>query len=441
MNADQYVTNINDIHKRTNIPQKETGQLSMSDKKILEIALKDLCIALEELRTLHEKIDLENQQLSVHQQKLEKECQYYRDLFNSAPDGYLVTDADGVILEANQTAARLLNVEREFLIAQPLNRFIANQGWQNFRSQLLNLRQKSWRKDFTVQLQSLNKAAFDAILSVTIVRDIEGNVLHLRWMLHDTSLTTQTANLINKIKHQNLQLAEASQIKSNFLSTVSHELRTPLTAILGFCQVLLSNSKNGLINQRIYLLERILNNSKNLLNLINDILDYAKLEAGQLSFELEEFNFVELAQETIEQMRDLLTNKQLNLIVNISLSNPQIVNDKSRLQQVFVNLLSNAIKFTKNGTIYIEIWEQTPEKIAFAVRDTGIGIESQNLPHIFEAFRQVDQTLNRKYNGTGLGLAITQALVQMMNGTITVESEFGKGSTFNVEFPRQILSL
>ncbi|NJL09862.1 MAG: hypothetical protein HC908_05740 [Calothrix sp. SM1_7_51] len=217
-----------------------------------------------------------------------------------------------------------------------------------------------------LQLKSPNKAPFDAMVCLTIFSktefsETESGLVYLRWILHDISQETQRTNLIRKVQHQNFQLLEASQIKSNFLATISHELRTPLTAILGFCEVLLNQSKNGLVNQHIYLLEHIFNNSKNLLNLITDILDFAKFEAGRLSFQLEEFNLVELLQETIEQMHYLATEKQLNLEVNISLSNPLIVNDKTRLQQVFFNLVSNGIKFTKTGSISIEVWEQTPE--------------------------------------------------------------------------------
>ncbi|NJL09861.1 MAG: PAS domain-containing protein [Calothrix sp. SM1_7_51] len=114
MNADQYATRINNTCRRTYILQKQTGQLSMSDKKILEIALQDLCIVLEELRLLHQELDSQNQQLLAARQQVERECDYYRNLFNFAPDGYLITDIDGKIIEANLTAARLLNVEQEF---------------------------------------------------------------------------------------------------------------------------------------------------------------------------------------------------------------------------------------------------------------------------------------------------------------------------------------
>jgi signal transduction histidine kinase len=415
--------------------------LSMGDKQLLAIALEDLRTALDEVRVVQEELSHQNHNLVATQQLLEIELQYYHDLFEFAPEGYIVTDPQGIIKEANQTAASLLNVSQEFIVGKPLITFITDCGQDTFRSKLFHLRHQPWKQDFAVRLQPESNIPFDTTLTVTAVHDGEGKLSHLRWMLHDTALNKRTANLIHKIRHQNIQLVEAAQIKSNFLAVISHELRTPLNAILGFCHVLLRQTQDELTSQRIYLLERIFSNSKNLLFLINDILDFAKLEAGSLEFRLEEFNLAELVREIIEEMRPLAEKKRLNLALNILLPNCQIVNDKARLQQVIANLLDNAIKFTNTGSVLVEIEKVLPDKVAIAVKDTGIGIAAKDLPSIFESFWQVDQTLSRKYNGTGLGLAITQALVQLMGGKIEVESKLGEGSTFLVELPRQVASI
>ncbi|MEP0869981.1 PAS domain S-box protein [Trichocoleus desertorum AS-A10] len=241
-----------------------------------------------------------------------------------------------------------------------------------------------------------------------------------------------------QIQLQNLQLLEAAQLKSQFLATMSHELRTPMNAIIGFSQLLLRQHQERLSAPQQDMVERILNNGKNLLALINDILDLSKIEVGRLELKLEEINLEHLVKATTEELRSLAEQKNLDLSVSTNLLNPGIINDSMRLRQVLVNLLSNAIKFTESGSVKVMAWEVSANCVAIAVQDTGIGIAESDLQHIFEEFRQVDQTTTRKHGGTGLGLAITDWLVQMMNGSITVESVVGQGSIFRVELPRQV---
>ncbi|MBV9388866.1 MAG: PAS domain S-box protein [Chroococcidiopsidaceae cyanobacterium CP_BM_ER_R8_30] len=249
---------------------------------------------------------------------------------------------------------------------------------------------------------------------------------------HDLELNRQ------QIEQQNLQLLEAARLKSQFLATMSHELRTPMNSIIGFAQVLLRQRLAPLGSAQVEMVERILNNGKNLLALINDILDFSKIEARRLSLKTEEFNLTQLISTTIAELQPLADQKSLDLIVDVSLDNSQVVNDSNRLRQVLVNLLSNAIKFTESGSVEVKVRELTPNRLLLIVKDTGIGIAAAELNHIFEEFRQVDQTTTRKYPGTGLGLAITKSLVHIMKGTITVESKLNQGSTFRVELPRRV---
>jgi len=243
-----------------------------------------------------------------------------------------------------------------------------------------------------------------------------------------------------KIEQQNLQLIEAARLKSQFLATMSHELRTPMNAVIGFAQVLLRQRTARLCPSQVDMVERILNNGKNLLALINDILDLSKIEAGRLELKLEEVNLTQLVVATISELRPLAEQKQLLLKVDAELDNPKIINDSTRLRQVLVNLISNAIKFTETGSVEVRVSELSSNRVLLSVKDTGIGIAEAELEHIFEEFRQVDQTTTRKHGGTGLGLAITKSLVNMMQGIITVESKLGQGSTFCVQLPRQVRS-
>lgn len=241
-----------------------------------------------------------------------------------------------------------------------------------------------------------------------------------------------------RIEQQNLQLIEAARLKSQFLATMSHELRTPMNAIIGFAQVLLRQRTASLSTTQVEMVERILNNGKNLLALINDILDLSKIEAGRLELVPEEFDLAQLINTTVAELQPLAEQKQLELKTLINIDHPQVVNDSVRLRQVLVNLLSNAIKFTETGSVEISVCEPTLGQLLLSVKDTGIGIAETDLPNIFEEFRQIDQTTTRKHGGTGLGLAITKSLVQMMQGTISVESKLGQGSTFQIHLPRQV---
>jgi len=243
-----------------------------------------------------------------------------------------------------------------------------------------------------------------------------------------------------QIQVQNLQLLEAARLKSQFLATMSHELRTPMNAITGFSQLLLRQRHSKLTLQQADMVERILNNGKNLLALINDILNLSKIESGRLELHLEEFNLTQQVVATTEELRCLADEKNLLLQVDSDCPNCLVVNDRSRLRQVLVNLISNAIKFTDFGTVQVKVHKVAPDRLVIVVQDTGIGIAAEDLAHIFEEFWQVDQTTTRRFAGTGLGLAITKQLVHLMQGTISVHSEVGQGSKFQVELPRRVLA-
>jgi signal transduction histidine kinase len=241
-----------------------------------------------------------------------------------------------------------------------------------------------------------------------------------------------------QIKVQNLELLKASRLKSQFLATMSHELRTPMNAIIGFSQVLLRESKGDINSQQRNMVDRILLNSKNLLCLVNDILDLSKIEAGRLELKPEPCDLLQLLEATVAQLRALAEEKNLRIRVESDLVHSRAFNDSMRIRQILVNLISNAIKFTNEGEIVVRIGEPVIDRILISVQDPGIGIAASDLEHIFEVFQQVDQTINRQYSGTGLGLAITRSLVEMMGGEIAVESQLGRGSIFTVDIPRYV---
>lgn len=265
------------------------------------------------------------------------------------------------------------------------------------------------------------------------------------------------------IHQQNIRLQEVSRLKSEFLATMSHELRTPLNAIIGFSQILLSKSKKSLGDREQEMIQRVLANGRNLLDLINDVLAFSKLEAGRLDLNPEKMNLSDLVVKTTNELQSLATQRSLNLTLDIQLKSEIVINDKARVRQVLVNLLSNAIKFTDKGTVTVAIkdsaqanllFEKTgeslgehprkqtdeqPDLIAITVCDTGCGITADEQTNIFEPFHQVDRKISRQYGGTGLGLAITHSLVKMMHGDITLKSVVGQGTEFTVIIPRHVI--
>lgn len=241
-----------------------------------------------------------------------------------------------------------------------------------------------------------------------------------------------------QIQHQNLKLKELSKLKSQFLATTSHELRTPMNVIIGFAQMLLLQRHGSLTSSQLKMVQCILKNGKHLLSLLSEVLDFAQIEAGALELKAEEFNIDQVVNSTVNDVRPLALQKGLDLSIKIQLENHLVINDRSRLHKVLKHLLMNAIKFTKSGSIWVNVYEVESQRLIIDVEDTGIGLSQAELDYIFEAFRQVDQTIARQYPGTGLGLAMTKSLVQLMQGKITVESQVGEGSIFRVELPRYI---
>lgn len=228
----------------------------------------------------------------------------------------------------------------------------------------------------------------------------------------------------------------ATQLKSQFLATMSHELRTPLNAIMGFSQLLLIGATGELTEKQAERIDRIYKNADNLLDLINDLLDLAKIESGRTELIEAAFSLSDWLADIKKKLEGLAVEKGLTFITALDANLPKvIVGDEARLRQIAVNLLSNAIKFTDAGSVSIEINRQSADKWAIVVSDTGIGISSHAQEYIFDEFRQVDGTSMRQHSGTGLGLSIVRNLATLMGGLVRVESEVGVGSTFTVSLP------
>ncbi|MEH2111251.1 response regulator [Nostoc sp.] len=234
------------------------------------------------------------------------------------------------------------------------------------------------------------------------------------------------------------QLALSSKYKSEFLANMSHELRTPLNSLLILARLLADNSLKNLTDKQVEYSRTIYSAGNDLLELINDILDLAKIESGTMSLDIEQIALVDLETSLEQTFRQVAHNKELSFTIELDENlPPTIYNDSKRLQQVLKNLLANAFKFTEQGSVKLQIAQVDNSMIAFAVSDTGIGIPAEKQKIIFEAFQQADGTTSRKYGGTGLGLSISRELAQLLGGRIEIVSEAGQGSTFTLFLPRR----
>ncbi|BDM78881.1 hybrid sensor histidine kinase/response regulator [Acaryochloris marina] len=246
-----------------------------------------------------------------------------------------------------------------------------------------------------------------------------------------------------QIEAQNQELIKAYRLKSEFIATISHELRTPMNAIMGFSQLLLRQYPDPLSEQQLDMVQRIFDNSRNLLTMVNEVLDFSKIEANRLELHPEPFQLSVPILATIQELQALAVEKALTLKAEIpeTLQSIQLTNDPECLRRVLVNLISNAIKFTEAGEVTLQLHQPQPDQIKISVVDTGIGMTPEQLSTIFDPFCQADQSLTRHHSGTGLGLAITESLVKAMQGQISVSSQPGVGSTFTVELPLQVQTL
>ncbi len=233
------------------------------------------------------------------------------------------------------------------------------------------------------------------------------------------------------------QAQNASKAKSDFLANMSHELRTPLNAILGYSEMLMEEAEDDELESYAADLAKIQSSGEHLLTLINDILDLSKIEAGKMDLHIEEFEFVKhLAQ--IEATAKPLVEKNGNkFILENNATFEKLKNDQTKLRQILFNMLSNAAKFTKEGSVTLSI--NTIEKdVRFAVTDTGIGMNEEQLGKVFDEFTQAEASTAKDYGGTGLGLPISKKMTEMMGGKMEVESEEGKGTTFSITIPVEV---
>ncbi|MBD1850293.1 response regulator [Leptolyngbya sp. FACHB-711] len=443
------------------------------NNRLIEVneALK---VTLKELQTTEEELRQQHEQLAHEQQR-------YQDLFNFAPDGYVVTNSNGQIQEANQAIVDLLAVEPQFLLNQPLACYLASaEDQQAFFIQLNQPHCFQQVQSLELQLRSQQGRTFPAGITITGIYS-NGQLTGLRWLIRDITERKQAEaereHLLQQEQAARTAAERANRLKDEFLAVLSHELRSPLNPILGWVKLLQSHQLAP--EKTTVALETIERNAKLQAQLIEDLLDISRIMGGKLTLNAAPVDLATVLSAALETVRLAAIAKsiQLDLAILPSENNAathlaanRVFGDATRLQQVFWNLLSNAIKFTPNGgrvTVKLEqvaaqngemgsrdtrrsatypsststpLHSSAPPLIPpftqVTITDTGKGIAPEFLPFVFEYFRQEDASTTRQFGGLGLGMSIARQMVEMHGGTIAAASPGeGQGATFTVCLP------
>jgi PAS domain S-box-containing protein len=376
----------------------------------------------------------------------------FRELLDAAPDAILEIDGDGRIVLLNEVGEKMFGYSRAELLGQVVEILIPSDlRWRHEGHRSAYAAHPSTRpmgSGLDLYAQRKDGARFPVEISLSPVRSEEG--FRVSAIIRDVSERKQAEQKMKalhetfaqelsatnqQLELRNREVERANRLKSEFLASMSHELRTPLHTIIGFSELLTEELKGPLNNDQKRFIGHIHRDSLHLLELINEVLDLSKIEAGRLELHPETFEMAAAMDETLSSIRALAAPKSISVERRVA-SGISLYADRVRFKEILYNLLSNAVKFTPDGgRVWIETAAEAGSMLSVSVVDTGIGIAAEEQESVFDKFYQVGPTTKGVREGTGLGLAITKRLVDQHGGRLSVESEPGKGSRFTFVLP------
>lgn len=357
--------------------------------------------------------------------KAERESAYLSSIIETSDDAIISKDLDGIITSWNKSAERIFGYPAEEIVGKHISILIPQERISEEEGILTTLRNGKRIDHFETMRRHRNGHLIPVSLTVSPIRNTAGNIIGASKISRDIS---------ERIRAEE-NMRQANIRKDEFMANMSHELRTPMNAVIGLASLMMR--MDDLPPKALKFVETLKISADNLMELINDLLDFSKIESNALELEQVEFDLAEQVERAVSVTNVKAQEKRLGLRVHfIPPLSRHYIGDPLRVHQVLMNLLSNAIKFTEKGTVDVEIsGAPAADKrtlVTMRVRDTGIGIPKDKLETIFEKFTQADSSMTRRYGGSGLGLAITKALVEKMGGAISVNSKQGEGSVFTV---------
>ncbi len=367
-------------------------------------------------------------------------------LESSTEYSIIAKDLEGNILAWNEGARRNYGYNAEEMVGKQNSRIlhIPEDVASGRVDALLNTALKTGKAEGTFERVCKSGQRFTASVGVTLRRDVNGKAIGFVLISKDITeqklLEEQLRRKNEELEEQNRRVQEANRLKSEFLANMSHELRTPLNSIIGFSEMIFDGKAGPTTPNQHEFLGDILSSGRHLLQLINYVLDLAKVESGRMDFQPEPVNLNSIVREVCDTLRSLAATKQIEIATEIDQSLSEIVVDPAKLKQLLYNYLSNALKFTPDaGRVTVRIKAEGTEHFLIEVEDTGISISEEDIGRLFVEFQQLDASTAKKYQGTGLGLALTKRIVEAQGGKVGVRarSTSGPGSTFWARLARR----
>jgi len=388
----------------------------------------------ENIRALLRELENTNEGLLVLTSELNRTEEKYRDIFENSTEGIFQTDPDGRFVIVNPELARIFGYPSPSdVLARIGEKSQIYTNPEKYDELITMLNDNKRVSGFEARVAKKNGKVITILENVRAVHDANGNLVNYEGTLQDITGRKRAQEEIFKKESTVAALKEANRLKDEFLNTITHEMRTPLGIVIGFAERIQTIIENNQTEKAKQYAKNISDSGNHLLAIINDLLDYVKLEADQTHLIKQEVNFKILIDRIFSHMNLLAEEKGLKLHVSIPEDLPRVHADQTRLEQIVLNLFSNAVKFTKSGGS-VKITAEADKELKLTVEDTGMGIRKDQVESIFHPFIQVGRN-ELEQQGTGLGLAITKRLVELHGGRIWVESEVDKGTKFFFTIP------